>query len=85
MTDAVQALHEHHHRGHARARDLRRVMQRPGRQAMHLTARLDDRLLAEPKEARIEVHRLDVPDALPADLAAALVRETLTGRARLGE
>ena len=25
VTDAVQALHEHHHRGHARARDLGRV------------------------------------------------------------
>ena len=67
VREAAQALDEQHHRRDARARDLGRVVQRPGRQPVRRARDLADGLVGEVDQRLVEEDRLDVPDPLPVD------------------
>src|SRR5690606_27585792 len=65
VRDAVEALHEEHHRRHARARDLRGVVQRTARQAVRHARGLPHGLVGQLDQLGVERHRVDAPQAAP--------------------
>ena len=68
VREAAQALHEHHHRRHAGARDLGRVVQRAARQPVRRAGDLARSPRRKVDQLGVEQDRLDLPDPLPRDL-----------------
>src|ERR1700733_7142226 len=72
VTDAVERLHEKHHRGNAGAGDFSRIVQRAGGHTMGATNGLANGFFAESYQMRMKWFRRNVPDARPLDAAAFL-------------
>src|SRR5258708_38717141 len=83
VTDSAQRLDKHHDCRDARTRNVGRVMQRAGWQAMNRAGGLAIGRFAEVEKDWMERHRLDVPDAGPVDSAALFACEGFTSGVRL--
>ena len=85
VTNAVQALHEHHHRRHAHPGHLGRVVERPGGESVRGATGLANRRVTEVDELRMERLRGDPPEPLPRDLHAGLRGKSSRGPLRRRE
>ena len=65
MTDAVEALDEHHDGRDAGAGDFGGIVEWAGGEAMWLGADFGNRFVAESDEIVVKKDRLDLPEALP--------------------
>ena len=83
VREAPERLHEDHHGGNARPRDLRRIVQRPARQPVRRSCDLLDRLVCELEQRFVEEDRLDVPDPLPFHLDVLFFGEPLRSALRV--
>ncbi len=77
VTDAMQALHEHHDGRNTGAGHLGRVMQRTGWHAMRFCAGLGNGFIGKCDQLIIKEDGFDLPDAVPRNRDIPLLRETL--------
>src|SRR5690606_9288405 len=76
VRDAMQALHEQHHRRYAGPCDFGCIVQRSAREFMTDTGGLYHGLLGELQQVRVERHGVDAPQVTPGDLDATLSCES---------